>query len=103
MYAIRSYYAPLGGRGVVTGNPAGVILEFELPAVEKAEIAGDWNGWVPQAMERVEGNRWRVSIPLERGVYHFNVRLDGDRWDVPAGVTALDDGFGGKQGILVVM
>jgi len=98
-----STVAPLGGRGVVTSDPEGVMLEFELPPAARVEIAGDWNGWVPQAMERVEGNRWRVAVPLERGVYHFNVRLDGAQWAVPAGVTALDDGFGGKQGILVVM
>lgn len=98
-----STVAPLGGRGVVAGDPQGVVLEFELPPAERVEIAGDWNGWVPVAMERVDGNRWRVSIPLARGVYHFNVRLDGVAWAVPAGVTALDDGFGGKQGVLVVM
>jgi hypothetical protein len=98
-----SAVSPVGGRGVVAADRQGVVLEFELPAAETAEIAGDWNGWVPQPMERLGNGRWRAVVPLERGVYHFNVRLDTVRWVVPAGVTALDDGFGGKQGVLVVM
>lgn len=98
-----STVSPVGGRGVVAADRQGVVLEFELPDAEVAEIAGDWNGWVPLPMERLGDRRWRVVIPLERGVYHFNVRLDVVRWVVPDGVTTLDDGFGGKQGILIVM
>lgn len=91
------------GRGVYESDGAGVPLEFQLPRAETVEIAGDWNGWVPVPMEFVGDGRWRVVLTLPRGIYHFNVRLDGSRWVVPEGVTVLDDGFGGKQGVFLVM
>jgi hypothetical protein len=41
-------------------------------------------------------------VALPPGVYRFNLIVDGERWIVPEGVTAVDDGYGGKTCLLVV-
>jgi hypothetical protein len=43
-----------------------------------------------------------LSVELSPGVHHLNVRLDGGPWLVPAGAFAVDDGFGGHVGLIVV-
>jgi hypothetical protein len=75
---------------------------FRLDAVERVEVAGDWNGWVPEPLVRDASGRWVVPAALEPGVYRFNLRLDGERWVVPDEVPSIEDGFGGRVGLLIV-
>jgi len=41
-------------------------------------------------------------VPLAAGVHRVNVRVDGGEWRVPTGLSAVDDDFEGKVGLLVV-
>ena len=77
-------------------------ISFEVEGATRVEIAGDWNGWVSQRLTRDASGRWTVPPGLAPGVYRFNLRVDGERWIVPDGVPAVDDGFGGRVGLLIV-
>lgn len=77
-------------------------IAFDVEGARRVEIAGDWNGWVPVAMTKDGSGRWLVPMPLEPGVYRFNLRVDGEKWIVPDGVPSVDDGFGGRVGLLIV-
>ena len=46
--------------------------------------------------------RWIVPVGLAPGVYRFNLRADGERWIVPEGVPQIDDGYGGRVGLLII-
>ena len=63
---------------------------------------GDFTDWKPMALEYTGIGRWRLPIELEPGVHHLNVRFDGGAWLVPTGAVAVDDGFGGRVGMVVV-
>ncbi len=63
---------------------------------------GTWTGWQPVPLERAADGRWVIRVTLGPGTYRFNLVIDGERWIVPDGVAAVDDGFGGKTGLLVV-
>ena len=78
---------------------------IELPvagAGDRPRIAGDFNGWVPEAMHR-EGDAWVIVLTLEPGVYEYAfVDADG-RWFVPPSVPGRrEDGMGGHVALLVV-
>ncbi|MBM4185024.1 MAG: hypothetical protein FJ207_12555 [Gemmatimonadetes bacterium] len=77
-------------------------IGFEVEGAARVEIAGDWNGWELEPLTRDASGRWVVPAGTPVGVHRFNLRVDGERWFVPEGVPAVDDGFGGQVGLLVV-
>jgi hypothetical protein len=68
----------------------------------RVEIAADFTDWKPVELMHVRGDRWRLDFLLTQGVYRINVRIDGQAWIVPRGITVQDDEFGGHIGLLVV-
>jgi hypothetical protein len=89
----RAVHAPASGTG---------DMRFRVPSATRVEVAGDWTGWKPVPLTRGPEGRWILHLQLEPGVYRFNLIVDGGRWIVPEGVAAVDDGFGGKAGVLVI-
>jgi len=77
-------------------------IAFAIDGASRVEIAGDWNGWVSEPLSRDSSGRWVVPPGLPPGVHRFNLRVDGERWVVPESVPAVDDGFGGRVGLLIV-
>lgn len=64
-------------------------------------IAGDWNGWLPMALEARGHGEWVVELVLAPGSYQYALVAD-DAWVLPDGVVGLDDGFGGQVARLLV-
>jgi hypothetical protein len=65
-------------------------------------IAGDFNSWKPQPMQRA-GNDWSFTIPVAPGVYNYSFVDQSGQWFVPdkhPGRKA--DGMGGHVAVLVV-
>jgi predicted carbohydrate-binding protein with CBM48 len=81
---------------------AGVTFAIHAPGAAQVEIAGEFTNWEPVALSRADGDAWTAALPLSRGTYRFNVRIDGGDWIVPAGVTGVRDEFGGTVGLLRV-
>ena len=69
-------------------------------------IAGDFNGWNPQAniLEDPEGDGiWTGTLKLEPGRYEYMFVLDGEKWfPDPNALRYVKDGFGNKNAILEV-
>jgi hypothetical protein len=86
---------------VYTPEAARAGVGFRVEDVSRVEVAGDWNGWVAEPLVR-SGGRWVMPAPLAPGVYRFNLRVDGERWIVPEEVPSIDDGFGGRVGLLII-
>lgn len=79
-----------------------VRVALRAPSARLVEVAGDWSGWRPQPATRAADGTWYVDVRLARGEYRYAFRVDGARWTVPDGATAVDDGFGGRSAILTV-
>jgi hypothetical protein len=43
-----------------------------------------------------------VSVPIKKGKYQMNIRVDGGQWIVPPGLLSMADEFGGAIGLLVI-
>lgn len=76
-----------------------------LPVSDAAaapSIAGDFNNWTPQPMQRA-GDEWSYTVTVAPGVYNYAfVSADGT-WFVPESVPGRrDDGMGGHVAVLVV-
>ena len=67
-------------------------------------IAGDFNGWSPQANileDSDEDGIWIGTLKLEPGRYEYMFVLDGEKWfPDPNALRYVKDGFGNKNAIL---
>ncbi|MDQ2942730.1 MAG: glycogen-binding domain-containing protein [Candidatus Dormibacteraeota bacterium] len=79
-----------------------LVVQFRFRDVRTVAIAGNWDDWQTHALRRVSGDLWQGKFALTRGLYHFNLLVDGRKWVVPRGVTTVPDGLGGKVAVLLV-
>jgi len=79
-----------------------LIVRFRMPDARTVAIAGNWNAWQPAPLRALGGDIWEGSLGLGRGVYHFNLLVDGSDWVVPNGVATVPDGLGGMVAVLIV-
>jgi hypothetical protein len=77
-------------------------LTIQWPAARQAEVMGDFTDWEPRSLQPVGEGGWTLPVSLSPGVHHLNVRFDGGPWLVPSGAVAVDDGYGGRVGLIVV-
>ncbi|HEV8356646.1 MAG TPA: glycogen-binding domain-containing protein [Gemmatimonadales bacterium] len=83
--------------------PAGITrLSISAREASQVEVAGDWNQWQPVPLRRAENGVWYADLAIPPGVYRYAFRIDRSSWQVPTGVAAVDDGFGGKSAWLTV-
>jgi hypothetical protein len=55
------------------------------------ELAGDFNGWNPQAMTSLGGGLYQLDLNLAQGSYDFKFRRTGD-WEINIGQFFATDG-----------
>jgi hypothetical protein len=79
-----------------------LVVHFRFRDVRSVAMAGNWDGWQTHALRRVGGDLWEGTFALARGLYHFNLLVDGRSWVVPSGVTTVPDGLGGSVAVLLV-
>jgi 1,4-alpha-glucan branching enzyme len=87
-------------------TPAGVRFVLLQPAARSVALAGSFNQWSAnlQPLAR-EGSRglWTIVVPLPPGEHLFMYVVDGTRWiSPPLAEDYVDDGFGAKNGVVVV-
>lgn len=79
-----------------------VVLRFRMAGARSVAIAGDWNAWGPRMLRPLGEDVWESTLVLRRGLYHFNLVVDGSDWVVPNGVATVSDGLGGLVAVLIV-
>jgi 1,4-alpha-glucan branching enzyme len=78
-------------------------LDLRAPAATQVAVAGDFNGWRPEAtpLRRGEGGVWTVQLPLAPGKrYEYMFVVDGAWVADPSAPATSDDGFGGANAVL---
>ena len=96
---------PISTRAPIVYTPEAArvgSISFEVDGARQVEIAGDWNSWELVPLSQDATGRWVVPVGLAAGAYRFNLRVDGERWIVPEGVPQIDDGYGGRVGLLLI-
>jgi hypothetical protein len=79
-------------------------LAIRAAGAMRVEVAGDFTDWRPIAAHRApsDADLWFIDLRIPPGQYRYAFRIDGTRWAVPDGATAVDDDFGGKSAWLTV-
>jgi 1,4-alpha-glucan branching enzyme len=83
----------------------GVSFTFYAPTAKSVAIAGSFNAWNIHN-DRLSGpdkkGFWNIVKPLPEGRYEYLFIVDGKQWEPDPAVPQVDDGFGGKNSVLVI-
>lgn len=96
------------GQPAVAAAPASdtVYVRFELaqPDARAVHLAGDFNDWAPGAiaLARSPEGVWSVTLPMTVGQHAYQFVIDGQRWVPDPRAAVVDDGFGGRNSVIVV-
>ncbi len=71
---------------------------------QSIEVAGDFNGWEPIALEKQEVNGeqvWTGLVSMSRGEHRYMFVKDGEKWVTdPMAPMQREDGFGNKNAVI---
>ncbi len=65
-------------------------------------VVGDWNGWLPEPLLPVGGDRYEATLPLPPGRHAWALAIDGDVVTPPEASAFVSDGFGGRNAVVDV-
>lgn len=91
----------VAGFTVERGAGEQTTLRVRSPGASRVEIAGDFTNWDAVPLARAADGWWTVTLPIGTGTHQMNVRLDGEAWVVPPGLTTIRD-ESGTSGLLVI-
>jgi len=87
-------------------TPAGVRFVLMSSDAHTVALAGSFNQWSASANPLVRqgsGGVWTLVVPLPPGEHLFMYILDGTQWiSPPFAEDYVDDGFGARNGVVVV-
>ena len=89
-------YLPPQGPGV----KAMKTVEFKFRSSESVKIAGDFNSWEPQVMER-EGEEWRCLLDLPAGQYAYKYFINGE-WVLDEANKSSENEDGARNNVIIV-
>jgi Carbohydrate-binding module 48 (Isoamylase N-terminal domain) len=83
-----------------------VLVRFALaaPRARAVSLAGDFNGWRPDAtpLSRGADGVWFTLMPLSRGNWSYSFVVDGQWVEDPLAESWRADGFGGRNAVVRV-
>lgn len=101
--------APHSGIAQMAQSAPAAGTEFVLYAPQASEVlvVGDFNGWGSAGAVKLQpatNGTWRAQIKLNPGQYQYAFVVNGKQWLAdPGAMRQVDDDFGRKNSILLVM
>lgn len=83
----------------------GILFRLEAPGARQVTLVGTFNDWNPSAspLRAPAGDGiWEVIVPVPRGRHLYMFVVDGEWRTPPDAPHLLDDGFGRRNGLLIV-
>ena len=77
-------------------------LRVRVPNARTVELSGDFTNWKPITLSRADDDRWETTLPIPPGIHRLAIRVNGDAWTPPPGVSSVPDEFQGNVGVIVV-
>ena len=100
------------------GVQGGILFQYDAPSARHVNLAGNFpdNEWLKhgekvdvmhddgQNGDRVAGDGiWSIVKSLSAGRYEYKFVVDRNSWvEDPNALESIDDGYGGKNSILIV-
>jgi hypothetical protein len=84
------------------GDTVYVRFEIAAPSAQQVHLAGDFSGWQPSVpLVKSENGLWVATVPVAVGVHRYQFVVDS-AWVADPAVGGVDDGFGGRNSVVVV-
>ena len=96
----------------------GILFQYDAPSARQVNLAGNFpdNEWLKYGIkidvmhddgrngDRVAGDGiWSIVKPLSAGRYEYKFVIDRNSWsEDPNALESVDDGYGGKNSVLIV-
>jgi hypothetical protein len=82
----------------------GTVFRLHAPAAATVELMGDFNGWQRgrATLEPQDNGWWQVTLRIPPGRYQYLYMVDGKALTPPESLITVEDGFGGRNGLLEV-
>ena len=87
---------------IAEGTRGTRTIRIRVPNARTVELSADFTGWKPIALARGDGDRWEATLTIPTGMHRLAIRVDGDAWGPPPGVSSVPDEFQGNVGVIVV-
>ena len=87
---------------IADGERGQRTLRVRVPNARTVELSGDFTNWKPIALARGSSDRWEATLLIPPGIHRVAIRVDGDTWAPPPGVSSVPDEFQGTVGVIVV-
>ena len=81
-----------------------IILTFFAPKARAVNVAGNFNGWLPETtpLNNMGAGKWAVRLKLRSGLYEYRFITDG-RWsEDPRAAQRVANPYGGFNSVLLV-
>jgi 1,4-alpha-glucan branching enzyme len=107
LFVIVSLWSCAGGQiipNVVIYNNT-CTFTYESASAKSVNLTGDFNSWDTSSlpMKKVDSKTWVLRMHLNKGIYHYQFIINKDKRVVPPYADAYSsDGFGGKNGVLII-
>jgi 1,4-alpha-glucan branching enzyme len=87
-------------------TPAGVRFSVVHPDAQTVAVAGAFNQWSISSHMLIRDETrsvWTIVVPLPPGEHVFMYVINGTQWITPPMADDfVDDGFGSKNGVIIV-
>jgi hypothetical protein len=85
-------------------EPQEGVLTYYDPTAKVVEVAGDFNGWHPEAnpLAATGFGEWNVQLTLRPGQYEYRFWVDGAWADDPRARQSTPNPYGGHNALLKV-
>lgn len=81
------------------------VFRYQDHGADTVQLVGTFNDWsaAGYGLEEVGEGVWEIAVQLGPGAYEYAFLVDGKRWvSPPRAPMYADDGFGNRNGVLVV-
>jgi hypothetical protein len=85
-------------------NIVNVRFMYQSGDAKHIALSGNFTQWQPAySLQKNSTGEWFIDVPLKPGRYEYQFVIDGKQWLAdPNSIQYQDDGFGGKNSIIVV-
>lgn len=81
-----------------------IVFTFYAPEAKSVQVAGNFNGWRPEAspLAHTGTGEWSARLMLKSGQYEYRFVVDGVWTDDPAATQRATNPHGGLNAVLKV-